>query len=158
MKLPFQTLAVLLFFVSAPFGLMQLTTQSIDTPQTYPLMSTTAGPGFAFCRAVGGSLNTAIATQKAAFRTISESVRHSNAVGRLTHWHDDRLRESGQWFTTIDNPELFNVKPQTALGRSVGPAPDARADDGRRSCDGEQLGPVATNTLCITGLSQETAT
>lgn len=88
MKLPFQTLAVLLFFVGSPIGLMKLTSNAIETPKTYPLMSVAPGPGFAACEAIGQTVERAIAPNRLAYRAITELVGKSTSLNRFRQFVD----------------------------------------------------------------------
>lgn len=100
MKLPLQTLAVLMLFVGAPFGLMHLTTRAIEAPKTYPLMSTVPTSGFAFYSSVGKSLNKAIAPKKLPYLAVNDSVRQSKAVTELLRFQDYIEIQHNEWFAS----------------------------------------------------------
>ena len=89
MKLPFQTLAVLLFFVGSPIGLMRLTSSAIENPKTYPLMSVAPSAGFATIDAVEKSIANAIAPNRVAYKAITELVGESTSLNRFRQFVGD---------------------------------------------------------------------
>ena len=88
MKLPFQTLAVLLFFVGSPIGLMQLTTNAIESPKTYPLMSVAPSVGFAAAQALRHSIDRAVSPNRLTYRAITELVGKSTSLNRFSEFVD----------------------------------------------------------------------
>lgn len=88
MKLPFQLLAVLLFFVGSPIGLMQLTTNAIERSETYPLMSVAPNAGFAAVEAMSRSIEKAVTPNRIAYRAVTELVGKSTKLKRIRQFVD----------------------------------------------------------------------
>ncbi len=83
MKLPFQKLALLLLFIAAPIGLMQLTNRAIEQPARLPLLSDSSNPGFVACEAVGKSLRCVVVPHQLAYQSVHDIVRREVDLGPI---------------------------------------------------------------------------
>ena len=102
MKLPFQSLFVLMLFVGAPFGLMRLTSQAIQTPETYPLM-TSCQSSLAIYRATRHAVRQVVMPQKLFYLAVRDRVRDSPVTAKLVSLSDQLDSQRPKRFTHVSS-------------------------------------------------------